>query len=27
VEIGIGAHYGEAVVGSIGDGQRLDYLG
>jgi adenylate cyclase len=26
VEIGIGAHYGEAVVGSIGDGQRLDYL-
>ena len=26
VEIGIGLHYGEAVVGSIGDGQRLDYL-
>jgi len=26
VEIGIGAHYGDAVVGSIGDGQRLDYL-
>ncbi|HXJ83268.1 MAG TPA: adenylate/guanylate cyclase domain-containing protein [Candidatus Methylomirabilis sp.] len=26
VEVGIGAHYGEAVVGSIGDGQRLDYL-
>ena len=26
VEIGIGVHYGEAVVGSIGDGQRLDYL-
>jgi adenylate cyclase len=26
VEIGVGCHYGEAVVGSIGDGQRLDYL-
>ena len=26
VEIGIGAHYGDAVVGSLGDGQRLDYL-
>jgi adenylate cyclase len=26
VEIGIGVHYGNAVVGSIGDGQRLDYL-
>ncbi len=26
VEIGIGLHYGEAVVGSIGNGQRLDYL-
>jgi adenylate cyclase len=26
VEIGIGVHYGPAVVGSIGDGQRLDYL-
>jgi adenylate cyclase len=26
VEIGIGAHFGEALVGSIGDGQRLDYL-
>jgi adenylate cyclase len=26
VEIGIGLHYGDAVVGSIGDGQRLDYL-
>jgi adenylate cyclase len=25
VQIGIGIHYGEAVVGSIGDGQRLDY--
>jgi adenylate cyclase len=25
VQIGIGLHYGEAVVGSIGDGQRLDY--
>src|SRR2546425_532192 len=25
VEIGIGAHYGDAVVGSLG-GQRLDYL-
>src|SRR5262249_46253464 len=26
VEVGIGVHYGWAVVGSIGDGQRLDYL-
>ena len=26
VEIGLGLHYGEAIVGSIGDGQRLDYL-
>ena len=26
LEIGIGLHYGEAIVGSIGDGQRLDYL-
>ena len=26
VEIGVGVHYGNAVVGSIGDGQRLDYL-
>ena len=26
MEIGIGVHYGEAVVGSIGDGKRLDYL-
>jgi class 3 adenylate cyclase len=26
VGIGIGVHYGNAVVGSIGDGQRLDYL-
>src|SRR6266851_999419 len=26
VEIGIGVHYGNAVVGSIGNGQRLDYL-
>ena len=26
VEIGIGVHYGNAVVGSIGDRQRLDYL-
>ena len=26
MEIGIGVHYGNAVVGSIGDGQRLDYL-
>jgi adenylate cyclase len=25
VQIGIGIHYGDAVVGSIGDGQRLDY--
>jgi adenylate cyclase len=25
VQIGIGIHYGEAFVGSIGDGQRLDY--
>jgi adenylate cyclase len=25
VQIGVGIHYGEAVVGSIGDGQRLDY--
>jgi len=25
VEVGIGLHYGDAVVGSIGDGQRLDY--
>jgi adenylate cyclase len=25
VQIGIGVHYGEALVGSIGDGQRLDY--
>jgi len=26
VEIGVGLHYGDAVVGSIGDGHRLDYL-
>ena len=26
VEMGIGLHYGEAVIGSIGDGHRLDYL-
>ena len=26
VEVGIGAHFGEALVGSIGDAQRLDYL-
>ena len=26
MEIGLGLHYGEAIVGSIGDGQRLDYL-
>jgi adenylate cyclase len=26
LEIGLGLHYGEAIVGSIGDGQRLDYL-
>src|SRR5262245_2949273 len=25
VQIGIGINYGEAVVGSLGDGQRLDY--
>ncbi len=25
IEIGIGAHYGEAVVGNIGDAQRLEY--
>jgi adenylate cyclase len=25
VQIGVGIHYGEAVVGTIGDGQRLDY--
>ena len=26
VEIGMGLHYGEAMVGSIGDAQRLDYV-
>jgi len=26
VHLGIGVHYGEAVVGSIGDTQRLDYV-
>jgi adenylate cyclase len=26
VQIGVGLHYGEAVVGSIGAGQRLDYV-
>ena len=26
MEIGVGLHYGEAVVGSIGTGQRLDYV-
>jgi adenylate cyclase len=26
VEIGMGLHYGEAMVGSIGSGQRLDYV-
>ena len=26
VEIGMGLHYGEAMVGSIGAGQRLDYV-
>ncbi len=26
VEIGVGLHYGEAVAGSIGAGQRLDYV-
>jgi len=26
VDIGIGVHYGEAVLGSIGDAQRLDYV-
>ena len=25
VQVSVGIHYGEAVVGSIGDGQRLDY--
>jgi adenylate cyclase len=25
VQIGVGIHYGEAIVGSIGDGQRMDY--
>src|SRR5438445_8207495 len=26
VNVGIGVHYGEAVLGSIGDAQRLDYV-
>jgi adenylate cyclase len=26
VHVGIGVHYGEAVLGSIGDAQRLDYV-
>ena len=26
VHLGIGVHYGEAVLGSIGDAQRLDYV-
>ena len=26
VQLGIGVHYGEAVLGSIGDAQRLDYV-
>ena len=26
MDIGIGVHYGEAVLGSIGDAQRLDYV-
>ncbi|PWU19049.1 MAG: hypothetical protein C5B48_14095 [Candidatus Rokuibacteriota bacterium] len=26
VQLGIGLHYGEAIVGSIGDAQRLDYV-
>jgi len=26
VHVGIGVHYGEAVLGSIGDDQRLDYV-
>jgi adenylate cyclase len=26
VDIGNGVHYGEAVLGSIGDAQRLDYV-
>jgi adenylate cyclase len=26
VEIGMGLHYGDAMVGSIGDSQRLDYV-
>jgi adenylate cyclase len=26
VDLGLGVHYGEAVLGSIGDAQRLDYV-
>jgi adenylate cyclase len=26
VDVGVGLHYGEAVLGSIGDAQRLDYV-
>ncbi len=26
MQVGIGLHYGEAVVGSIGAGQRLDFV-
>ena len=26
MDVGVGLHYGEAVLGSIGDAQRLDYV-
>src|SRR3546814_12479864 len=25
IEVGVGAHYGKAIVGVVGDGERLEY--